>query len=295
MQVLKFQRGRTSVVVLGLTALLILGGCDSGGEGDQAQPGQPAAGAPGGAAGSGAQPGAAEVKTPEGTAVPAAASGPVFQVDKETAATITGKAAFSGNPPTKPPPIQFSADPHCAALHKEPAYPEDVVVNENKTLKNVFVYVSKGLEGKTFAAPTEPVVFDQRGCQYHPHVFGIMAKQPLQILNSDATNHNVHALPTKQQGFNDGMPQKDMKITRKFNKPEVMVTIKCEVHNWMKAFCGVLDHPYYSVTDEKGEFKIENLPPGKYTLTAWHEKLGQQTKDVEVGPKDAKSVDFEFK
>ena len=184
-------------------------------------------------------------------------------------------------------------------MHKDsPLYPEDVVVNKNGTLRWALVYVSKGLEGKTFPPPTTPVVFDQRGCHYEPHVFGIQAKQPLEIVNSDTTNHNVHFLPNNRANpqLNLGMPQPG-KQRKMMNKAELPFKIKCEVHNWMAAWCAVFDHPYFAVSDEQGSFKIANLPPGKYTLTAWHEKLksDKSTIEIEVGAKETKTADFEFK
>lgn len=205
---------------------------------------------------------------------------------------LTGKVIFEGTAPP-PTPIKMDADPVCLLQHKDGATSEEVVVNSNGTLKNVFVYVKQGLEGQTFTPPAEPVVFDQRGCRYHPHIFGIMVNQPFQILNSDGTLHNVHALPTKSKEFNLGMPIQGMKLTQKFTSPEVMVKIKCEVHPWMAAYGGVLDHPFYSVTGEDGTFSIKDLPPGEYTIEAWHEKYGAQTTTVKVP--ETTEANFTFK
>ncbi len=205
---------------------------------------------------------------------------------------VTGKVLFEGTAPA-PLPIKMDADPVCLLQHAKGATSEEVVVNGNGTLKNVFVYVKEGLAGQKFEAPKEPVVFDQKGCSYNPHVFGIMANQPLEILNSDGTLHNVHALPKASKEFNLGMPIQGMKLTQKFTSPEVMVKIKCEVHPWMAAYAGVLDHPFYGVTNDQGAFEIKGLPAGEYVLEAWHEKYGSQTATVKVP--ETGEVSFTFK
>jgi plastocyanin len=159
----------------------------------------------------------------------------------------------------------------------------------------VFVYVKSGLAGKTFDTPKEPIVIDQKGCHYVPHVFGMMAKQPLKIVNSDDTLHNIHAQPSKSKEFNIGQPNKGMETTRTFASPEVMVHFKCDVHPWMSAYVGVLDHPFYSVSGEDGTFSIKGLPAGEYEIVAWHEKYGEKTQKVKVGDGEGKTADFSFK
>ena len=209
------------------------------------------------------------------------------------AATLTIKAPFEGTAPAMDK-IKADADPKCKMAHPDGITPDQVVINPNGTLKNVFVYVKEGLPaGKTYDAPKGSVVFDQKGCQYTPKVFGIQVNQPLEILNSDDTLHNVHALPTQSQSFNLGMPIKGMKLKKTFTKPEVMVHIKCEVHPWMSAYAGVLDHPFFGVTGEDGAAAIKDLPPGEYTIEAWHEKYGTQTQKVTVTDQDQEiSVPF---
>ncbi|MBI4358932.1 MAG: hypothetical protein HY584_06485 [Candidatus Omnitrophica bacterium] len=201
------------------------------------------------------------------------------------AGSITGKVNFTGTGPT-PEPISMNADPNCASLHPEPVYTETVVVNDNGTLQNVFVYVKEGLQGETAQTPSTPVTIDQKGCQYHPHVFGIQVGQTLEILNSDATLHNIHSLAEKSPQFNLGMPIQGMKLTKKFENPEIMVKFKCDVHPWMNAYIGVLPHPYFSVSGVDGTFEIKDVPAGDYVIEAWHEKYGaqQQNVTVEEGP-----------
>jgi plastocyanin len=205
---------------------------------------------------------------------------------------VTGKVLFEGTAPA-PAAIRMDADPVCLLQHSKGASSEEVIVNPNGTLKNVFVYVKQGLEGQKFEAPTQSVVFDQKGCRYDPHVFGIQANQPLEILNSDGTLHNVHALPKASKEFNLGMPIQGMKLTQKFTAPEVMVKIKCEVHPWMNAWAGVLDHPFYGVSNNEGIFELKGLPPGEYVVEAWHEKYGTQTSTVKVP--ETTEVSFTFK
>lgn len=207
------------------------------------------------------------------------------------AGTVSGKVNFTGTPP-EPQTISMDADPTCLGLHEGQVYTEEVLVNDNGTLKNVFVYVKEGLQGD-YPPPSEPVVLDQKGCWYSPHVFGIQVNQPLQIINSDPTLHNVHAMAEKSRSFNLGMPIQGMKFTKKFDQPEVMVTFKCDVHPWMRAYAGVLPHPFYSVTGDDGAYEIKELPAGTYVLEAWHEKYGTQTQEVTVtdGPV---TVDFTY-
>ena len=209
------------------------------------------------------------------------------------AATVSGSVQFSGTAP-KMEPISMSADPVCAGLHSAPVQTETVIANSNNTLKNVFVYVKEGLEGKAFEPPKESVVIDQKGCQYHPHVFGIQVGQKLEIVNSDNTLHNVHSLAEKSKQFNLGMPIQGMKLPKQFDNPEVMVKFKCDVHPWMNAFIGVLTHPFFAVTGDDGSFEIKNLPPGEYTIEAWHEKYGTQTQKITVPESGSEKVTFTF-
>src|SRR5437867_9965418 len=161
------------------------------------------------------------------------------------AGTVTGKANFKGTKPT-PVKITMNSDKVCLKIHAgKDVYSEQAVFNPNNTLQYVFVYVKSGLEGKKFPTPTSKVTIDQQGCQYHPHIFGVMTNQPIEVINSDNTLHNIHALPKMNKGFNIAQPKQGMKMIQKFDKPEVMVKVKCEVHNWMASYIGVLDHPFF--------------------------------------------------
>ena len=227
------------------------------------------------------------------TQEPAAA--PASAVDPASAATVAGKINLEGTPPANAP-IRMNADPACVAANKGTPT-QETFVSEAGGLGNVFVYVQSGLNG-TFPAPTTAVVFDQQGCRYHPHVFGVQVGQPIEIVNSDSTLHNIHATPKTNSEFNTAQPIKGMKTTHTFTAKEadVVVPFKCDVHGWMNAYAGVLEHPYFAVSKPDGSFSIPNLPPGSYTLAAWHEKLGTQTMQVTVAAKESKSdANFTFK
>jgi plastocyanin len=159
----------------------------------------------------------------------------------------------------------------------------------------VFVYVKDGLGGLKFPVPSTPVVLDQKGCRYAPHVVGVQVGQGFEVLNSDSTLHNVHALPTANREFNTGQPLAGLRYSHRFSTREVMVPFKCDVHPWMRAYIGVLDHPFFGVTGADGTFTLTGLPPGTYTVEAWHEKLGTQTQTVTIGDKESKDIAVSFK
>jgi plastocyanin len=215
------------------------------------------------------------------------------RVDEATAGTISGRVTLEGTPPAAEP-IKMNADPVCMRENRGGAHSEAFVVRDGG-LENVFVYIKDGLGNYVFDTPTTPVKLDQDGCRYIPHVFGIRVGQPLEIVNSDPTLHNVHILPKKNKEFNTGQPIEGMKTTYTFTAPEVMVPFKCDVHGWMNAYAGALDHPYFAVTANGGRFELRSVPPGTYTIEAWHERLGQQTQQVTLGPKETKEISFTFR
>jgi hypothetical protein len=168
-----------------------------------------------------------------------------------------------------------------------------VTVNKGR-LGNVFIYVKDGLPQGRFTVPSEPVVLDQKGCRYIPHVLGIRAGQPLKILNSDTANHNVHDLPRNNPEWNQSQMPTDPPIIKNFSQAEIMIPVQCNQHPWMRAYVSVLAHPYFAVSGADGTFQIKNLPPGEYTLVAVHEKFGEQTTKVKVAPKESAKADFAF-
>lgn len=216
----------------------------------------------------------------------------VNPVDPATAGTISGLAVFKGTPPPRKP-ISMESDPRCMP-EGGTATTEAAVVGKGGALQNVFVYVKDGLGDLRFPVPSAPVVFEQKGCTYRPHVFGIQVGQPLEILNSDATLHNIHAMPEANQEFNAGQALQGARHTHVFSAVEVMVPFKCDVHRWMQAYVGVLDHPFFAVSGPDGAFSITGLPPGTYTIEARHETFGTRTATVTIGAKDTKDVAFAF-
>ncbi|OFW01089.1 MAG: hypothetical protein A3I61_13945 [Acidobacteria bacterium RIFCSPLOWO2_02_FULL_68_18] len=214
-------------------------------------------------------------------------------VDPATAGSVAGRVTFEGTPRTLPP-MKMDSDPNCAA--QAPTAPdESVVVGGGGALQNVFVYVKDGLGTLRFPVPAAAVVLDQKGCRYVPHVLGVQVGQGVEVLNSDPTLHNVHAAPASNSEFNTGQPIQGMKHTHRFSTREVMVPFKCDVHPWMHAWVGVLDHPFFAVSGADGSFQLTGLPPGTYTIEAWHETLGTQTQTVTIGAKETGNVAFSFK
>jgi plastocyanin len=210
------------------------------------------------------------------------------------ASTVTGTITFDGKPPALKP-LTMDADPACAKKHSGPVANEMLALGSGNTMGNVMVWVSKGLPaGKSFPVPQKPMVLDQNGCVYKPHVMGIMVGQTYKILNSDGVLHNIHTLPKVNPSFNKGMPATLKETTTTFAKPEPIFQIKCDVHPWMSAYIGVFTHPFFSVTSTDGKFTISGLDPGTYEITAWHERLGTQTASVTVGASDTKTQNFKF-
>jgi hypothetical protein len=232
-----------------------------------------------------------------GAAAAALALGGPADKATQAGATIGGRIRFTGAKPTMPR-IDMSEEAKCAAKYTgAPPTSEAVVVNANGTLANVFVYVKSGLPASyTAPAATTPVVINQDGCRYHPHVFGIQVRQPLHITNSDPLLHNIKATGrAPSTRFNISQPNVTRSPTvRTFTTPEVMVPIECNVHSWMQAYAGVLAHPFFAVSGTDGTFTIKGLPPGTYTIEAWHERYGTQTATVTVAGTETKTADFTF-
>jgi plastocyanin len=205
------------------------------------------------------------------------------------AGSLSGKITFTGTP--KVEQLKMDADPVCMKVHGTIAS-EGYVVGGDGGLKNVFVYVKEGLEGQDFKTPDDAVVLDQVGCQYKPHVIGVMVKQKIEIVNSDDTLHNVHPLPKSNREWNLAMPFKGQKVKKSFREPEIGIPVTCNVHSWMKSYICIVTNPYYAISGDDGSFTIKDLPDGTYTIAAWHEELGEKTAEVTVSGASTQSFSY---
>jgi len=220
---------------------------------------------------------------------PAMSAPAATPIDPATVATINGTVKFDG-PAPKASKIDMSQDPGCKGSNEA----ENVVENGGD-LANVFVYVKDGLGNRTFDVPKDPVVLEQQGCKYHPHVLGVMVGQTVQIKNSDPTTHNIHPTPKDNREWNESQPPSSPAIEKNFAREEVMLPVKCNQHPWMKMYINVVKTPFYAVTGKDGKYEIKGLPPGDYTIAFVQEKLGEQDQKVTVAAKDTKTVDQSFK
>ncbi len=232
-------------------------------------------------------------QTASSPAVDQAAAGIPQPPDPVTVATLRGKVFFQGSvPPAQE--ISVLGNPECAVFHPNGKVRSEELLATDGALQNVFVYVKEGLEGRSFPAPTAPLTIENKNCVYVPHVTGAQVDQPVVFLNGDPTLHNVHTYSKNSKSWNLGLPIQGMKQTKKFEAPEVMVSLKCDVHPWMKGYIGVLPHPYFSVTGTEGRFEIKDLPPGDYVIEVWHEKLGVQSQKIKIEPQETKEIEFKF-
>ena len=210
--------------------------------------------------------------------------------------SITGTIKLDGPPPHQRP-IDMSKEPSCAAEHKaNPVTTENVVAGPDGGLKNVVVYISEGWSGPEQAASGTPT-WDQHGCQYIPHVMGVDVNQHFKVTNSDPTSHNIHPMPKPggaNHEWNKSQPSGAPPIDTSWPAEEVAIHVKCNIHPWMSGYMVVVKGPY-GVSDEKGSYKIDNVPPGNYTLTAWQETYGVQTQKLTVAAGKASSANFTFK
>ena len=252
-------------VAIGVFALAITG-CGGKNESTEAPASAPAAGAPAGK-----------------------------MVDPATVGEVTGTVKLDGAAP-KMKTISMAAEPACAKAHSGPVTSEEVVTGDGGALANVVVYVKSGVEGYSFPAPAAPAKIEQQGCQYHPHVVALEVGQNIDVVNDDQTTHNIHPIPTQNREWNESQPPGAAPIEKSFAREEIAIPVKCNVHPWMKAYMAVLPNPYFQVTAKDGAFDLKNLPPGTYTLVAWHELYGSSDpQTVTIGPKETKNVAFTFK
>jgi plastocyanin len=218
-----------------------------------------------------------------------------FHPDPATAGHLKGRILYRGAKPTKIL-ISMDSDVACAQEHGNKPVEEDIVqVGKDGGLANAFIYIQTGLEGKKFEPVKDPVVLDQHGCQFVPHALGIRAGQAFDLRNSDKVTHNIHPVPKNNREWEQSQPPGSPDAEHKFARAEIMIPVKCNIHQWMHAYIGVVEHPYFAVTGPDGSFDLSNVPPGDYTVAVWHEKLGDQTQPVHLAPSSTQPVEFIYK
>ena len=224
-----------------------------------------------------------QTQSPEPTAV----------VDPSTAGSITGTVKFEGTPPVFRP-IDMSAEAACVRANPKPVVPPVVVLGDHGALANVAVYIKSGLGVYHFDTPTDPAVLDQVNCMYTPRILAMMVNQPFEVKNTDPTTHNIHPIPRDNRSWNRSLAAGEPPYTTTFTHPELAIPIVCNIHPWMRAYLFVFANPYYDITTKAGTFELKGLPPGTYTIEAWHERFGTQDVSVTVGPKESKRISFTF-
>jgi hypothetical protein len=222
-----------------------------------------------------------------------AAGSPASSPSISGAANLKGTVRFEGTVP-KPKLISMSADPSCAKQHSSPVLAQEVLTDSKGDLQDVIVFIADGLGDRTFDVPAQPVVVEQKGCLYSPHVLAMRANQPLHVVNDDPTSHNIHPTPANNREWNKAEPP-GSSLDESFAREEIAIPVKCNVHPWMHGYVAVFKHPYFAVTGKDGSFDLSSLPPGTYTIKAWHEKLGTSTQTITIGANETKEISFVFK
>lgn len=223
----------------------------------------------------------------------AAAAKPAAKPDSSLTGSVVGRVRLEG-PKPGPTRTNMLSDPNCAKQHPGAVMNEDFVVGSEGALENVVVFISDGMNGKSFDVPAEAAVIEQKGCVYKPHVIAMQTNQKLKVVNSDNTLHNVHPVPTNNREWNKAQPGGST-LEETFPREEIAIPVKCNVHPWMRSYIAVFKHPYFAVSGKDGSFDLRNLPPGEYTVKAWHEKLGMMPQKITVAAGEAKKMDFAFK
>jgi hypothetical protein len=218
---------------------------------------------------------------------------PTANLDPATAGSITGTVKFEGTPPVFRP-IDMSAEPACVQANRTPVVPLGGVLRAHDALADVVVYVKSGLGNYKYDQPTEPAVLDQKGCMYVPRILALRTHQLLDIKNTDPVTHNVHPMPHDNKPWNRSLPQGADPFVTSFPNQELAIAVACNIHPWMRAYLFVFAHPYFQVTSKSGDFELTNLPPGTYTIEAWHERFGTLDQTVTIGPKESKTIAFTF-
>jgi len=222
---------------------------------------------------------------------PAILAAGIAAPDPSAPGTVTGRVTFTGTP-KKLKPIDMSREPNCAKFYTGPVPPDVNLTGPDNSLQNVIVYISAGAPDENFTGPV--VQLKQRGCRYAPHVVAVMTNQEVWVQNDDTVTHSVHPMAHLNQEWNRSQPPGTPPVVMHFSQPE-FIKVRCELHPWMNGVLAVFKNSHHAVSDSNGAFTLPNLPPGKYTVTAWHETYGTQTSEVVVGPGESKDVNFSFK
>jgi hypothetical protein len=217
---------------------------------------------------------------------------PPTPLDRATTGAIIGAVTYHGTPPPATP-IRMSGDQGCAALHEGPVTAGDVLVQHHR-VQNAFVWIREGLGDRVFPAPTAPVEIDQKGCLFVPRVTGAQTCQEIVFLNSDPVLHNVHGFAKESSPWNFSLSQVGSRRAVRVPAPEAMIRVGCDVHPWMQAYVGVVNHPYFVVTGADGAFTLKDVPPGEYVVAAWHERFGTREQRVQVDPREEQAIAFAF-
>jgi len=221
------------------------------------------------------------------------AGSPASAAASASASAIKGVVKFEGTAP-KGKPISMAADPSCAKQHPGPVLTLEVATDSKGGLQNVLVFIADGLGDRTFDPPKEPVVISQKGCLYQPRVLAVQANQPFEVVNDDPTSHNIHPTPANNREWNKAeLP--GARVEEAFAREEIAIPVRCNIHPWMRGYIAVLKNPYFAVTKQDGSFDLPNLPPGTYTIKAWHEKLGTATQTITIGANQTKEINFVFR
>jgi plastocyanin len=225
---------------------------------------------------------------PERSTAPPAVVGPA------TAGSVSGVVRLDGPAPAARK-IIMSGDAACTAANQEPPTSQEVVADAQGNLANVVIYVKGGIGNFSFAIPKTPVEINQQGCMYAPHVVAARTGQTVVFRNADKTIHNIHPQPKNNPSWNRSQSPGAPAIEERFSREEIAIPVMCNVHPWMRSYLAIFDHPYSAVSGPGGAFEIRNLPPGNYTLEAWHEKYGTLSQALVISAKEAKKVSFVFR
>lgn len=220
------------------------------------------------------------------------ARGPVTPIDPATTGAIQVDVRFEGAVPAMQP-LSMTGASECAALHPTPVLAGDMLVSDGR-VQNAFVYLKDGLGDRVFAIPTTPVVVDQQACLYVPHVAGAQVGQPVEFRNSDAFLHNVHGSPKASRGWNVALSRQGVERTITVDDPEVMISVRCDLHPWMQSWLGVVDHPFFGVSGADGRVTLPGVPAGDYVVGVWHERFGTREAKVTVTPQQTVTTSVTF-